>query len=335
MKEIGSEFWNVPTKSVNNNVFPKSTHWYLSGRSALRAIIEKLQGCRSVAIPSWCCDSMIKPFFDAGIEIHFYPVLWNNNLIQDIRSDCDILFLIDYFGYSSYPMNLEGFNGVVIRDVTHSIFSSTYKDADYYFGSLRKWCGIWTGGYAWAQNGANMNIDVANSIAREYMALREKAMLQKEEFINGKRSDKGYIEIFDKAEKLLESAGIEGASERDIQLSYSVDSDFIKDKRRKNAEVIRTQFPEWLIFQKMNYTDCPMFVPVLVPCGKRDALRTHLIRNNIYCPIHWPASKYHELNEEEKFIYDNELSLVCDQRYTEEDMYHLVDTINNFWKEEA
>ena len=81
-----------------------------------------------------------------------------------------------------------------------------------------------------------------------------------------------------------------------------------------------------------------MFVPVLVPDGKRNELRRHLINNEIYCPIHWPVSEYHmggshKLDDKTENIYANELSLVCDQRYIEEDMNRMVDVIREFWKE--
>ena len=93
----------------------------------------------------------------------------------------------------------------------------------------------------------------------------------------------------------------------------------------------------------MKEEDCPMFVPVLVPDGKRNELRRHLINNEIYCPVHWPVSEYHKsadymdvnhkLSDKTETIYANELSLVCDQRYTEDDMNRMVDVIQEFWKE--
>ena len=71
MKEIGSEFWDVPVTEIENNIFPKSTQWFLSGRSALQAIINDIKECHTVAMPSWCCDSMVKPFVDAGYTVRF------------------------------------------------------------------------------------------------------------------------------------------------------------------------------------------------------------------------------------------------------------------------
>ena len=76
-----------------------------------------------------------------------------------------------------------------------------------------------------------------------------------------------------------------------------------------------------------------MFIPILVPGHKRDELRRSLIADNIFCPIHWPVSQYHVLDEKTRAIYENELSLVCDQRYNEDDMNRIADAIRLFLKE--
>lgn len=343
-KEIGSEFWDVPTCSNSIDVFPSHIQWYLSGRSALQAIIRDLPNLTSVMMPSWCCDSMIKPFVDAGVDVIFYPVYANreNGLIQEIQGDADALFLIDYFGYttSSLDINVNDFKGVIIRDVTHSIFSRKYNDADYYFGSLRKWCGVWTGGYAWTRNGHQLYQGAVDK--SDYVILRDKAMRLKNSYINeyigkdGKRvADKGFLKVFNDAENLLNNCGISFAAERDIELAKKMDYELIKSHRRENAKVLMKIFHDWLIFPKEAKDDCPMFVPVIVPDGRRDQLRIFLIENQIYCPVHWPLSKYHKgLNKHEKCIYDSELSLVCDHRYTEEDMQREADMIKMFMGEE-
>lgn len=327
MKEIGGEFWNVPIIEKSNNIFQESIQWFLSGRIALQAIIEEIGDCHSVAMPSWCCDSMVKPFIDAGMEVHFYPIYYRDGLIQKIRWDSDVLFLMEYFGYAANEPDLSTYQGIVIRDVTHSIFSKKYSDADYYFGSLRKWCGVWTGGYAWTRDRHKLDMGIQQE---QYAFLRENALLQKSEYIKGQCMDKGYLKIYAEAEMMLENVDIAPAADRDVQLAQRLDVDFIKSRRRNNAKVLRTAFQDWLIFKDMKGTDCPLFVPVLVPNGKRDSLRRYLIENEIYCPIHWPISEIHRLDEQEQFIYKNELSLVCDQRYTEEDMHRMAETINGF-----
>lgn len=334
MREIGSEFWNVIVAEKDNGLFPEHTQWFLSGRSSLQAIVEELKECHTVAMPSWCCDSMVKPFIDAGKDIHFYPVYWKDGLIQEIDLDCDVLFLMDYFGYS-YSRNdsfdLAEYDGVVIRDITHSLLSCIYSDADYYFGSLRKWCGVWTGGFAWTRDGHQINLGEKENI--DYISLRKEAMIQKAEYIRGKRSDKGYLNIFNKAEEILDNVGITLAADRDMQLARMIDVENIKNRRRVNSEILHKEFCDWLIFPEIKDNDCPMFVPIFVPKNRRNELKQYLINNEIYCPIHWPVSKFHRLDDKTQYIYENELSLVCDQRYIEEDMYRMVKTIKQFWKE--
>lgn len=279
-------------------------------------------------MPSWCCDSMIKPFVDAGYSIHFYPVYFDNELVQEVNQDTDVLFLIDYFGNTGRQPDLDGYKGTIIRDVTHSLFSTTYSDADYYFGSLRKWCGVWTGGYAWAKDGHVLESGDIHD--KGYVKLRQDAMAEKTEYIKGVREDKGYLKVYEEAEEVLEHVRIAPATDRDIELIKRLDVELIRSRRRANAEILRSAFPDWLIIPHLSLADTPMFVPILVPDGRRDNLRRYLIKNEIYCPVHWPVSEYLSLDERTEHIYKNELSLVCDQRYTEDDMKRMVETIISF-----
>ncbi len=331
-REIGSEFWEVPVQDRPTHAFPPSARWFLSGRSALQAILREVKDCRRVAMPSWCCDSMVKPFIDAGFEVRFYPVYWREGrLFQEVRPEGDVLFVMDYFGYTADAPGLTGYDGVIVRDVTHSVFSAHYSDADYSFGSLRKWCGVWTGGYAWTGDGHPLQAEQGDG---GYTALRREAMALKGSYIRGKGSpDKGYLNVFEAAEKALEGVGAAPAAQRDVELALRIDGDAIRSRRRANAAILREAFSKWLLFPEMKETDCPMFVPVLIPGGKRDALRRYLADNEIYCPVHWPVSRYHRLDERMGFLYENELSLVCDQRYSAEDMDRMAAAIRKFWKE--
>ena len=340
MREIGSEFWDVPVSGQKNEVFPASARWFLSGRCALRSVINELKDCHTVAMPSWCCDSMIKPFADSGMEVRFYPVYWQNGLVQEPREDCDVLFRIDYFGYSASQKDPDGYAGVVIRDITHSLFTERYADSDYYFGSLRKWCGLWTGGYAWTADGHPLLCESRDE-GNAYAALRCRAMEQKSAYINGSAedgartdADKSYLHLFQEAEDMLDETDCTApAAERDVQLAMKLDAEYIATRRRRNAGVLMSAFRDWLVFPEMKEEDCPLFVPVLVPDGKRDELRRYLINHGIYCPVHWPVSGYHRIDERTGFLYRNELSLVCDQRYTVEDMNRIVETVSAFREE--
>lgn len=316
MKEIGSEYWDIPLTDKRNNVFPKETKWFISGRSALRAIINE-NNFKTVAVPFWCCESIVIPFIDAGIEVSFY---------RDRLPNTDAAIIMDFFGYVD-QLDYSYYQGIKIRDLTHSIFSKRYEDADYYFGSLRKWAGFWTGGFAWGLKKENIYPNPPS----EYIELRQLAMEQKRHYImnsNG-QNDKSFLDTFNKAEEWLDnSKDIYAADARDIDLAHYLDIGFIKNKRRNNAKILLEALGDISIFPEIKGNECPMFVPIRITT--RDSLRKYLVQNMVYCPVHWPISEKHILMEEEKIIYDEELSLVCDQRYDKEDMYHMVELIQDF-----
>lgn len=337
--EIGSEFWNVPITNRCTSIWPEHIQWYLSGRSALQAIIDDIKNIQSIAMPSWCCHTMLKPFVDRKIKVCFYPVYYEDGrLIQEPIHSCDALFLLDYFGYTADAPDLSHYKGITIRDITHSVFSVSYSDADYYFGSLRKWCGVRTGGYAWTGDGHLL--PEGDSDDGGYALLREKAMQMKDFYINRyvnhngeQAAGKKYLEIFEEAENLLDHCGITSAERRDIELAERLDLDFIRSQRRINARILMDAFPEMLIFKELREKDCPLFVPILVPGGRRDEIRRYLTGKDIYCPAHWPLSENHRLDCREKKLYEQELSLVCDQRYTEKNMQRMIEAIKEFWRE--
>ena len=99
MREIGSEFWGQCEPDTNSE--KKNVAYLLSGRTALHFIISDI--CKSkkvnkVLLPSYCCDSMIFPFIQQGIDVDFYQV--NRDKIDfQYSDDADIVFLIDFFGY--------------------------------------------------------------------------------------------------------------------------------------------------------------------------------------------------------------------------------------------
>ena len=334
MKEIGSEFWDVsPLCDTENNIFPSKTQWYLSGRTALSAIIQDLKGVKSVALPSWCCESMIKPFIDANIKVLFYPVIFDKRLIQTPRLDCDAILIMDYFGYTDSDINLGDYKGIVIRDLTHSIFSKTYTDSDYYFGSLRKWCGVYTGGFAWTKDGHKLQETAKTN--EHYIKLRREAMGLKQDYIKDISTTKNaYLDKFAAAETILETNSSKGAADMsDISSVRKIDIKNMAKIRRENATVLKKSLSNLTLFDG-NAKDCPMFVPIHINANKRDALRKKLTENNIYCPIHWPISKYHKLEPNEQYLYKNTISLVCDQRYSTKDMDKIVSVILNYLEAE-
>lgn len=338
-REIGGEFWDIPQKE-ECALFPDRTEWFISGRWALRFVLEDIQSHRTIrtaALPSWCCHTMIQPFLDRGISVRFYQVLpapcGGIQIDFSQAENCDILLIMDYFGYEQRT-SLSGFRGVLIRDATHSLFTSPHKEGDYVFGSLRKWAGFWTGGYAWKREG-HFLISPPEKANPLHISLRRRAMAEKLEYLEGRSANKDYLSVFAEAENLLDVASAEiGAAERDIAGAKKLDIAFLRQKRRENAEFLLNGVSHMALFPSLGEKDCPLFVPILVQGGKRDALRSFLIEREIYCPIHWPVSSLHHLTRPEQRLYEEELSLVCDQRYGPANMERILQMIEDFFRRE-
>ena len=334
-REIGSEFWDIPTGKKTNNLFENVT-WFVSGRAAFRAILQQAlvehpSVVKKIAIPSFLCESMIQPIVKENFLYSCYRVDFDNNsLVFDFGGieDCGYILVLDYFGYQPVRYILPR-GKVIIRDTTHSIFSQRYDDADYYFGSLRKWAGFLTGGFAYKKKD---NIFKPTQDCSKYVSLRNEAMRQKKVYLRENLGNKEFLQIFRDAEEVLNECNIEISPLSDINAAEMLDVDFIKMRRRSNAKILIDGLKNYCLFKYLGVNDCPLCVPIIV--NNRDALRKYLISNDIYCPVHWPRPSQVP-NGMSEILYKNELSLICDQRYNEKDMMRIVSAVLSFMESES
>ena len=344
MEEIGSEFWKPRKQHIKNEETA-----YLCGRTALDIIVRdaiRTYGISSVLLPSYCCHTMIEPFLRNGISIRFYDVYVNDDgfLTADIPAprESEMLYLMKYFGdtdihYRGEGKKLFGWTAT-IEDLTHSCFTVDYfTQADYWFTSYRKWFAV--EGIATAGKRDGRLPKASRGRNETYYKLKNEAFSLKHQFMDSASVEKQqFLRMFRRAETLLE------ADYQDYGIGFEEIYDlfrFIDDikrvcsKRRDNAKVLvegLTEVPGIKVFADFkDDRKCPLFVPIIVKDGKRDALRKWLISKNIYCPVHWPVSAWHAgIAERTKKIYDGELSLVCDQRYGVEDMKRTICEIRKF-----
>ena len=347
MREIGSEFWTATTEQTYIGS-PFWSDWrgdkkyYLSGRTALEAIIRDIlckHDVKTAYLPSYCCHTMIEPFIRHGIKVYFYPVVFENGTLHICcdKTKHDVTLVLDYFGFHGYaPVNLS--DTIVIRDLTHSLLSEHLRQqkSDYTFASFRKWGAVAGAAVACKSEGAFQSGECQGITNEKYINLRKRAYTLKSSYINGEIADKHFLGLFSTAEELLEDyyAGYPADHE---SLEVAATLKLYAQLRRENAGVLLNELSESKLvkpmFSEMRYGDVPLFVPVLVNGDFRDALKKYLIENRIYCPTHWPLSNLHTISSDAKRLYEQELSLICDQRYTETDMNRMVKKIRAFQKE--
>ena len=316
MSEIGSEFHRMPFNDGHGFVLPRSGSLVFSGRTAIEAVLKYLPDAHTALLPSYCCDSMIVPFRDAGIDVRFYRVWWNDGLKVAIDDSADILLWCNYFGYQN---EMPDFDGVIIEDITHSLLSAvpSHPRADYLVASLRKWEPVNCGGYC------SVKID-GKAPPDEFVQLKSAAMELKTEYLGELKAEKKghFLQMFGESNHWL-AENYSGLSIDSFSRAYleRVNVEEQSRIRRKNAKVLYEGLTGKVQFMfPIEDMDCPLFVPILLP--NRDEVRKHLTQNEIYCPVHWPKPEGCESN-----IYDSELSLICDQRYGIEDMKRIISVI--------
>lgn len=342
--EIGSEFWKK-----RGSFWDKNVRFYLSGRTALDVIAKdaiKNYGIKSVLLPSYCCHTMIMPFYQNKIAVRFYDIYVDDSgkLIADIPlpENKEMLYIMKYFGDTDIEFYGKGKDllgwEVTVEDMTHSCFCAEYETgADYWFVSYRKWFAV--DGIAIAGKKQGFLPDFSSRTFTVYNELRNKAFEMKQNYMEGEMvSKETFLDLFSKAEEILEKdyIGYGAAIESVIELNnFYNEIEKVKMARRKNVVVLQEGLKgckEIKIFSDFdNGNKCPLFLPVLVSTAVRDKLRKFLIDKGIYCPVHWPVSNMHQgITERAKLIYGQELSLVCDQRYGEKDMERIVNAIKQF-----
>lgn len=336
--EIGSEFWDVPTVAGASGFdLPDGQPLQLRcGRDALALILEDIASerpLRTIALPSYCCESMIAPAVSMGLSVSFYPVEASDggglSFRFDSVRDCDAILVMDYFGYES-ERSVTASEPTVILDLTHSVFASCTRQFDYAFGSLRKWAGFWGGGFAVKASGP-FSAHGPSRFDEAYFSKRRQAMELKRQYIEkGVGEKRAFLALYAEAEGMLESGLISMGHPRDAETLASLDLDLIVHRRRENAQCLLGYVGEHALFPHLKEGDVPLFVPLSLLKRDRDGLRDHLIDNGAFCPVHWPKSELHAAYGADSSLYDREISLVCDQRYGVSDMKRIGELVSGY-----
>lgn len=349
--EMGSEFPQNSAPKGFGLSFNKR-HYYartvLSGRTALDLIIRDIiikKGSFSIYMPSYCCQSMIIPFVINNIDIHFYRVDYYENTLFfdfDFFNEYDVVYILDYFGYKSDIVNeiiiREQSRGkIIIFDITHSYFcnySNFYPD--YMLMSFRKWfdsnCGV---AYKYKND---FSIQKFNQVNDKYVELKEKAYYMKKCYIEGdvniEKND--FLSLFKQAEYILDTDFISYQADKLSEYKINnIDKNSIIKKRRENAQILLSYFISnksiyQLVFSKINIDDVPLCVPIVVNKEERNNIHKLLIKNNIFCPIHWPITDYHDNKYFDDTIYGSEISIICDQRYGKNEMQRIIEVLDKY-----
>lgn len=330
--EIGSEFSLSPDAPRGGWIdpLPSDTTLVRSGRDALRALLTTLRsrGRTRLIAGAFLCDALVQAA--EGWTLDFVPVDDRGlprpaELMEAARTTGErgVLLAVPLFG-APWPEALVQVAGIakafgveVVEDRTHSLFSGGEPLAPIGFASLRKWFALPDGGACWG-------LPIATPTAADdtLVDLRADAMRRKHRFLTEGRGRKTeFLTRIGAAEEHLDGVDDVAAMSMTSRRLLTAPPDLLYARRRNYERLFHT-LPTWLrpVSPALGPETCPLGLAVAT--HHRDALKAHLIRRRIYPAWHW---KRPDAVEPDRFpgaagLADSILTLVCDQRYSLDDM---------------
>ena len=202
--EIGG-FFEFPTfDSVDND---DSTYRHLinlydnysffrDGRQAIKAVLQNTNEIKNKPcfLPSYLCDSILKPFTEMSLQINFFGLKDPLKPIINLDIHNSVIFFIDYFGTECISnkeiRELLDRDNVIIMDLSHSILDknrfSIKHDNYYLIASLRKVFPIPDGGIVYHNKEKFISSDI---FPKNYESKLE-AMVLRYFYLNGINVDK-------------------------------------------------------------------------------------------------------------------------------------------------
>lgn len=337
---IGGEF-KIPL----TNMEKKETENYklfASGRGAFAAILRKiiagnntLHKCGNVMLPDYLCSSITQVCIDEKIQYQFYHI--SENLLPDEEDllpklgDNSIVLLISYFGMIDVKKIAERIkehnpNVVIILDDVQNYYSQ-YSESnfwDYRFNSYRKWFAVPDGAEAFCKSGFLDFPKTKNSFAQYKFSGN---VLKN--FSNWVE-DTLCLDLIKKGEEILDKDYNCECSKISKQLFPKISFEEIKVKRQENATYLHFELEKLGIKHIYNSDRVPFFIPVFLE--NRDEVRKEMFKNNVFTPVHWPYESDILNGQKKNKLYETELSLICDQRYSMDDMKRQVKVLGCTFK---
>jgi hypothetical protein len=316
-----------------------------NGRAALlTALRDACLGAKLTEawLPSYLCTSMVQPFRQLGLDVHYYRVGGSLAPVDGVWarevSNGSVVLYVNYFGLPvsatarSLAQQHKDRGVVTILDMTHSLFNTVpdeIQETSYCAASLRKWVGLPDGGLVWKRGSRFSVLPDANSTDGGFGRARLVAGLMKGLYCDSVLPQKdGFRMLFGIAEDLARRCTTAVPMSRVSRLLWSqVDTTAVVSARRANYAVLASGISGLrsirLFAEELPQGVCPLGCPVLSPY--RDDLRVFLTGRSVYCPVHWQLPDEIQCGFPASVsIAEEVLTVPCDQRYAISDMNRIV-----------
>lgn len=322
---VGGEYPIAVTDILNAST--KQSHllsdiyFYSSGRAALYQILKFLKNNKNVTrilLPDYLCSSILVPINRLKLEYEFYPLNYklelDENSFLEVYKKFDVVLIINYFGLQDLSNSVSIIkridkNAIIIEDDVQAYFEfkKPIGNVDFKFTSLRKTFAVPDGGLV-KTSYKLPRVEISNTFG-QYKAAAALLKSMRE----GNFNDCIYLELFKKAEDLIDDELECSMSYIAEKLFFSLDDEHVKMRRMNNAYYLEESLKNKgiSILLPLNDNKVPLFLPIFLK--NRDEVRKRMYQNEVFCPIHWPLDGLNIKCGAE--MAKHELSLIIDQRY--------------------
>jgi hypothetical protein len=332
-KIIGGVFgFEIPALSNHGMPLPfAGTHdhvqYFLNLRCALKVFCDAKHP-RSVWLPSYLCEALLHPFTHNQIPIHYYPVdskleAPDSKWIEGLQPG-DLVIVIHYFGFanSGFPTAQVASKGaLLVEDASQALFlPQQFNESACIIYSPRKFLGVPEMGIMASRSDTGTEAVVLAAPPSDWWKLAI-AMLQKRRDFDLVGGDNEWFGLFQQVESQFPLGSYAPSDLSKMIFISGTDYDDIRVRRRENYFRLLEKLENYAMFPHVGQNIVPLGFPVLVDPDRRDRILRHLYGKRIYPPVHWRISGVVPSEFRASHTLSNSIvTLICDQRYTLEDM---------------
>jgi len=340
--ELGSEYHWMDFGEPPDLTFPQKKISYLLGRHSIISLIKYLNKNNesNLWIPDYFCP-IVTNYLSKSIKVQVYQddPRWENPIWNSLRpSKKDIVMAVNYFGIRNgfkWKKWHEINECILLENHSHDPFSSwaLNSNAEYCFASLRKTIPIPDGAMLWSPKNFNLPADPSGSNWAG-SAYKFAAMTWKKSYLGDSSHTKikqFYRKWQTEGEEIFNKSNISSMSpwskayiDMGIPISW-------RERKNSNTKYLLSLLKKWKeakpLFTKWPEGNVPLgFVLIFDNNKNRNFFYKLLLKNKIYCPIHWSFSK--KDNKRVWSLSSKILTIPTDQRYCINDIKKITAILN-------
>lgn len=236
----------------------------------------------------------------------------------------DLVVVIHYFGFANrdFPAaEVSSKGALLVEDASQALFlPQQFSQSACVVYSPRKFLAVPESGIMVSKG--NTGTETVALAAPPYAWWKSAiAMMQKRHDFDLTGGNNEWFSLFQQIESQFPLGSYNASDLSKMLLTCGVDYESIRVRRRENYLRLLGNLEKYALFPQIAQDTVPVGFPVLVDPSRRDYILRCLYEKRIYPPVHWRIHGVVPSEFQTSHTTSNSImTLICDQRYTSDDM---------------